>query len=587
MTTDATGEPIGYSYIRFSSPEQAKGDSLRRQTEATAEWCRKNNVTLDANLSLRDLGVSAFKGVHRNSDKHALGQFLRLAQQGSIKAGSYLIIENLDRLSREEERAALRLWMDILDAGISIVQLRPETIFRHDKSDMIDIMRAIIELSRGHGESQRKSDLVGAAWAEKKARARRGEKQKKSKSVDRERKNLTSVLPSWVEEKDGELVLIPERAAVVKQIFHLAGAYGLRSTLRKLNRDGVPPFDGPWSGDHWSRTTVGRILRDRRALGEYQPRRYVSSGQRPADGPPIPNYYPAVVTEDEFHRARAGAEQRKRKAGRVNQARPNVFSGLLTSAIDGDPYHVQVRHEKGCQEPHYVLSTYKSGQGGGPARSFPLETFEAAVFSLLREIDPHDVLNGDHGPDESLTLAGKLAEAESSIALISADLEEHGDSPALFARLRKKEAEKAALAARLAEARQKATYPLSEVWGEAQTLLRSLQGAPDPADARLRLRSALRCIVESVWLVVVPRGHARLCAVQVFFNDKGRRRDYLILHRPAKANKSGRTPGGWWARSLASVVQPGDLDLRRRKDALALAEVLEGLDLKAITDDRP
>jgi hypothetical protein len=33
-TTSAV-ESTAYSYVRFSSPEQAKGDSLRRQTEKT------------------------------------------------------------------------------------------------------------------------------------------------------------------------------------------------------------------------------------------------------------------------------------------------------------------------------------------------------------------------------------------------------------------------------------------------------------------------------------------------------------------------------------------------------------------------
>jgi hypothetical protein len=31
-----------YSYIRFSSPEQAKGDSFRRQSEKAAAWAAKN-----------------------------------------------------------------------------------------------------------------------------------------------------------------------------------------------------------------------------------------------------------------------------------------------------------------------------------------------------------------------------------------------------------------------------------------------------------------------------------------------------------------------------------------------------------------
>src|SRR5687768_12023022 len=39
--------PVAFSYVRFSTPEQAKGDSLRRQTEATEEWCRRNAIPLD------------------------------------------------------------------------------------------------------------------------------------------------------------------------------------------------------------------------------------------------------------------------------------------------------------------------------------------------------------------------------------------------------------------------------------------------------------------------------------------------------------------------------------------------------------
>src|SRR5262249_13197005 len=140
-------------------------------TADTEAWCRKSGIPLDTSLSLRDLGVSAFRGKHR-SDKAALGHFLEAVRQGKVPKGSYLVIENLDRLSREEERTALRLWLDILDAGVNIVQLHPETVFRHERSDMTDIIRAIIELSRGHSESRMKSVRVSAAWDAKFHRAR-------------------------------------------------------------------------------------------------------------------------------------------------------------------------------------------------------------------------------------------------------------------------------------------------------------------------------------------------------------------------------------------------------------------------------
>src|SRR5712691_3139965 len=160
MASTSDSNTRAYSYVRFSTPEQLKGDSLRRQVDGTAAWCERNGIPLDTSLTLRDLGVSAFRGAHRD-DKHCLAQFLRAVNQGKVPKGSYLVIENLDRLSREEERAALRLWMDILDAGVSIVQLTPETVFRYEKSDLTDIIRAIIELSRGHSESARKSERNG------------------------------------------------------------------------------------------------------------------------------------------------------------------------------------------------------------------------------------------------------------------------------------------------------------------------------------------------------------------------------------------------------------------------------------------
>jgi len=38
---------IAYSYIRFSSPELLKGDSLRRQLELSEEYAHKNGLRLD------------------------------------------------------------------------------------------------------------------------------------------------------------------------------------------------------------------------------------------------------------------------------------------------------------------------------------------------------------------------------------------------------------------------------------------------------------------------------------------------------------------------------------------------------------
>ena len=51
-----------YSYIRFSTPEQAEGDSFRRQTELSEDYAKAHKLIFDRSLNLRDEGLSAFKG---------------------------------------------------------------------------------------------------------------------------------------------------------------------------------------------------------------------------------------------------------------------------------------------------------------------------------------------------------------------------------------------------------------------------------------------------------------------------------------------------------------------------------------------
>jgi DNA invertase Pin-like site-specific DNA recombinase len=609
----ASRPSLAFSYIRFSHPDQAKGDSLRRQVEAAAAWCGRNHVTLDTSLTLHDLGKSAYTGEHRkNPDRHALAAFLKLIESGKVPQGSCLLIENLDRLSREHEVPACHLLTGILMAGVSVVQLAPYEMVLTDKSNGWELMRAVMELSRGHGESALKSDRVGKAWA------RRRQQTRENGAI------LTHKLPLWVEAKNGKLRLIPERAAAVRRVFALSAAgYGNAGIVKKLTAEKVPAFG---EAGHWSRTYVDLILKDRRALGELQPR---TRDGKP-DGEPIPKYYPPVVTEAEWQAARSGSAQRRKRMGRGRRWTPeedaviralsvpeaakklgrtqaavrvhkcllsrrdnppakkdptaqhvNVFSGLLKDALDGNSYYVATRSSKFYGTRWRVLLNVASAEGRAPARSFPFGVFEQAVLSLLREIDPHDILNGDSGPDLLQTLSGRRAEVENKIAQLEAELLD-GDIPAVARVLKRLEDEKRELVEREAEARQKATRPLSAAWGEARSLIGALAKAPDPADARTRLRAVLKRMVDSVWLVTVPRGRDRLCAAQVWFAGGKRHREYLIYHRPASVNFARAQKGGWWAKSLSQVISDGYLDLRDRAHARKLEQVLQDVDVAAL-----
>lgn len=575
--------PLVFSYLRFSDPEQSKGDSVRRQVALRDAFVGKIDGVLDTTLKLRDEGVSAFTGAHRkNPDRHALAAFLELARRGRIPRGAYLVVENLDRLSREDIRPALTLLLNLIEAGIRVVQLLPvEAVYDEDVQPM-QLMMAIMELSRGHSESAMKAERNGAAWQNKLAKAR-----------DKKEEVISERLPAWIEIRDGKKCLIPERAAVVKRIFTMtANGYGIASVVKRLTEENVPPFGGrvpavddegkpvlrtdgkprftapegkPYGAGVWVRAYVAKILKDRRALGEYQP---CGKGRKPA-GEPIPGYFPAVVTPEEWHAVREGAAERRRKPGRVSK-RINLFAGLVRDARDGETYFEatvgSIRQR--------VLVNNAGAEGRAKYRSFPAQTFEEAVFSLLREIDPHEILNGDQGPDQALVLAGQLAQVESKIAELEAELL-NGDVAALAKVLRLLEGQKRELAEQLAEARRKATHRLSATWGEAQSLLTTLNKAPDPEGARLRLRSLLRQMVDVIWLLVVPRGRDRLAAIQVWFTGE-RRRNYLILRRGTRANASARQEGSWAVHALPAAAA---LDLRQPAHTRELEEELLALDL--------
>ena len=116
-----TEAPRAYSYVRFSTPSQAAGASLQRQSERAAKYAVDHGLTLDTELNMNDLGVSAFRGT--NARTGALGEFLEAVQKGYVERGSYLLIENMDRLSRADIITAQGLFSLLISSGITVVTL--------------------------------------------------------------------------------------------------------------------------------------------------------------------------------------------------------------------------------------------------------------------------------------------------------------------------------------------------------------------------------------------------------------------------------------------------------------------------------
>jgi len=153
MSSQSSHKPKAYSYLRFSTPEQQKGDSFRRQSQMAIDYAARKGLELDDTLTFHDLGVSSFRGQNVATGK--LGYFLEAVESGEVPQGSYLLVESLDRISRQTTRRAQRVLEDIADKGITVVTLNDEREYSSESLDRdpTDLLLSILQFMRANEES--------------------------------------------------------------------------------------------------------------------------------------------------------------------------------------------------------------------------------------------------------------------------------------------------------------------------------------------------------------------------------------------------------------------------------------------------
>jgi DNA invertase Pin-like site-specific DNA recombinase len=308
-----------FSYIRFSSPEQAKGDSFRRQSEAAAAWAQTKGYTIVR--SLEDLGISAYRG--QNVQVGEFAEFLLAAETKQLPQDCVLIVENLDRMSRQAPRRALLTFLRLIEYGIGIVTLTDGVLHTAESLDNdqfgMGLFGALMVMIRANSESRTKGNRVAAAWSRKRTDAR-------DKAIP-----LTDRIPNWLTSKRdsaGRRVFIENgHADTVRRIFaETAQGLGRRMIAKGLNREIKETFR---SKNGWQTSTIAKIVASRTALGEYQPCRRDESGNIVPDGGPILGYYPAVVDEALWTQANAAIRLRRRNGGgRPQRQGLNLIPGL-------------------------------------------------------------------------------------------------------------------------------------------------------------------------------------------------------------------------------------------------------------------
>nr|WP_051686621.1 recombinase family protein [Ochrobactrum sp. UNC390CL2Tsu3S39] len=388
-----------YSYIRFSTPEQAQGDSLRRQTAKAEAWANERGITLDN--SLRDLGVSAYHGANRTTG--ALKSFLDMVEDGRIQRGSYLIVESLDRISREAVMDATSRLFDLIRAGIIVVTLSDGQEYSEERlrTDWTPLMFSLIVMARAHEESRIKSERVGEAWRQKKDAARR------------EKKPLTPRCPEWLEIRDGAFVERAERVALVRRIFQeTINGFGRREIVRRLNAEGIPAFRG---SNGWHTSSVAKVIQSRAVLGEYQPHTGTHRNRnRKPEGDPIQNYYPPIVDSGIFWQAQGATQGRRQDAaGRKGMSGSHLFQGLAKCAHCGGSMHVQNKGPLPKGGIYLACSANLRKMGCENRRRWRIDTLEPLLLAAIDMLDQTALSNEN---DEAGQLRAKAEALRTQIA---------------------------------------------------------------------------------------------------------------------------------------------------------------------------
>jgi hypothetical protein len=322
---------------------------------------------------------SAYKGEHVGK-KGDLGRFLAAILSGAVSKGSILIAENADRLSRQGNKIARKLLEQIVDKGVDVHIVNIEkklTMGWENRPNDYTIVDS--ELNRAYRESERKSKIIKAGL-----------------KVKKHSDDWAGNLPFWLQKVDEsgksmkgsngyKIVEIPEKAALVREIFRLAAnGLGAKRIMQDLASRGIAC--GIAVG------TVGNLLRNRAVLGEHQPLLYLDGGAAIPDGDPVFKF-PRVIDQTQFDtvttrldgKMKVCADGKTRPATGSHQSNEayNLFDGLLHDVTEQTERTLQLNNKGGNNNPH-LISKFEPGRKSNRIR---YDLFEKTFLGYLTEAD--------------------------------------------------------------------------------------------------------------------------------------------------------------------------------------------------------
>ena len=377
------------------------------------------------------MATSAYTG--KNATEGALAAFLMAAKERRVPSGSILLVESLDRLSRNNLTEAMNLLMGIVQSGVRVVSLLDGKEWNKENiNDVMSFMMSVLLFARAHEESATKAKRVRAAFAKKREAG------------------LPVVSnghgPGWAypqEDRQG-WELEKTKAESVRKVFeHVAKGLGGIAIARIANTEGwaLPWRDRANTNTRWEHTQVSRLVRDRRVLGEWQPKQMVEGELLPL-GEPVADYFPRVISDElwgHVHLALSG----RQGIPRIRGVKGDLLAGLLYCDC-GEKMQRKAPSGRGYAR-YYCL-----GRSAGITKCAPVseDNLIDYGFSFLATLDAGQFQQTDAllAKRTAMDAANaKLADFDKRAKHLLDQLEEGGESRAIGERLRGIEGQQQAL----------------------------------------------------------------------------------------------------------------------------------------------
>lgn len=418
-----------YIYARFSSLEQSRNDSVRRQLEGGRAFIERMGWEHSPNREIIDEGKSAYYGANRSAGS-LLHDFEQKAKDGLFNNGAVLVVENLDRLTRQGYEEAIDLLRALTTSGVTVATWHDnQTYEAGQRIDMMKVMSIILKAELAREESEKKSIRIRASWTKKIEAAMAGD-----------RRAMTKILPAWLRRDDVtmEMVVIPHRAAVVNEIFdwYIEGR-GLPWIVKQLNerREGSWAYGIKDRGQGWNTAYLHKILTNRAVTGEFEPMsRPRSVMYEMTKGIVIPDYFPQVIPHEKFNRVQQLRAMRAKWGGSATKSMNNLLSGIAKCAHCGSSMYYISEQKVGRPTRHrskvdgrqleYVAKTERSsfrcnsnrrGHTCSNKTRIRYETLERALLDCLFDLAMKD---STFKPSDAVShILAEIAQAERAVEL--------------------------------------------------------------------------------------------------------------------------------------------------------------------------